>query len=543
MAAETQRKDNEALRGVFPVAATAVLGAALLAVLLAYSAPPWVVAAAGAVGAVVVALLIVQLVLPLRLALAERRCLEAQVRRLEAALSVTMRSLQAGDLSADQPALGDLPPPLTDAITAAKTAIAALVQQIQAASVEVASAAGTVQGNAGELACASTEQAAAVVELTATTEELARTAAQIAANAATQAEAAAQAEESGDAGAVAVGEAVAGVEAVIARIGAIAGRTDALSARSREIYKVLDLITEIARETHILSLNAAIEAAAAGEHGRRFGVVADEVRRLAQRSRESVDSIRAILEEFAASTRATAVATEEGSKEGARVLERARAAATAIDELRGALAHTARAAREISLATEQQRTASDQVAVTLKDVSQVVQRMAEGLHTFSDTAERLNHLALTIQLLTQAFRTPSPRSLKHLAAAWAQELQRRAGHWEGMDAHLVELLRCHPWIELAYLVDKDGAMVAFAVSGDVSGMGRDTGIAVGASYADRPWFKAVQRDRRSILTPLYDSLLTGQPCFTIAVPVWGEGERLDGVLGADVNARNWTRIS
>ncbi len=542
MAGERQRGDSEAFRGALLVGTTATFGTALLAVLLAYSVPPWLVAAVGAVGAPLVVLLFVHLVLPFRAALTERRSLEAHVRRLEETLAATMRRLQAGDLNTGDVETAELPPSLAGATAAAKAAIAALVQQIQAASVEVAAAAGTVLGNAGGLASASTEQAAAVVELTATTEELARTAAQIAANAATQAQAAVQAEESGDAGAAAVGEAVAGIEAVIARIAAIAGRTDALATRSREIYKVLDLITEIARETHILSLNAAIEASAAGEHGRRFAVVADEVRRLAQRSRESVDSVRAMLDEFAASTRATAVATEEGSKEGARVLERARAAAAAIDELRGALAHTARAAREISLATEQQRTASDQVAVTLKEVSQVVQRMAEGLHTFSDTAERLNHLALTIQLLTQAFRTPSSHSLKHLAAGWAHELEQRGGHWEAIDAHLAEVVRGHPWIELAYLVDGDGTMVAFAAPGDASGAQRDAGIAIGASYAERPWFKAVLRDRRTILTPLYESILTGQTCFTIAVPVWGEGERLDGVLGFDVNARDWTRI-
>ena len=67
--------------------------------------------------------------------------------------------------------------------------------------------------------------------------------------------------------------------------------------RSKEIYRVLDLITEIAQETHILSLNAAIEAAAAGDHWRRLSVVAEEVRRLAQRSQESVDSVRNLLDE------------------------------------------------------------------------------------------------------------------------------------------------------------------------------------------------------------------------------------------------------
>src|SRR5204863_238491 len=82
--------------------------------------------------------------------------------------------------------------------------------------------------------------------------------------------------------------------------------------------------------THILSLNAAIEAAAAGDRGRRFSVVAEEVRRLAQQTRESVDSVRGLLDEFAGAIRSAVVATEEGSKEVARVLERARAGAQAI---------------------------------------------------------------------------------------------------------------------------------------------------------------------------------------------------------------------
>ena len=251
-----------------------------------------------------------------------------------------------------------------------------------------------------------------MVEITAAMEELARTAAQIADNASTQADLTARAEESGNVGSEAVDEAVQGVEEVKKRISGIATRADTLGTRSKEIYRVLDLITDIAQETHILSLNAAIEAAAAGDHGRRFSVVAEEVRRLAQRSQESVDSVRNLLDEFTGSIRATVVATEEGSKEAARVLERARAAASAIEELRSASGDTARVAREISLATQQQNAASDEVVLTLKEVSQVVQRMADSLKQFSTTADQLNDLGLGIQLVAQSFHLDSPHSLK-----------------------------------------------------------------------------------------------------------------------------------
>lgn len=422
-------------------------------------------------------------------------------------------------------------------------ALAGLIQQIQNSSVEVATSALAVQETASELASASTEQAAAVVEITATMEELARTAGQIAANAASQADLASRAEQAGNAGAGAVQAAVAGVEAVRGKMDDIAGRADTLGSRSREIYRVLDLIREIAQETHILSLNAAIEAAAAGEHGDRFSVVADEVRRLSERSRESIESVRSLLDEFTGAIRAVVVSTEEGSKAAAQVLAQSRSTETSIEQLRRALADTARAAREISLATQEQRGASEQVVLTLKEVSEVIQRMADGQKQFSGTAERLNHLALSIQLLAQSFRLASSHSLKHQVAEAVSGLADAMSNPEAVEARLHELAKAYPYVEMLYLADARGVMMGFAVnellvsSGDIPAT-----VAVGKGYSDRPWFQAVARDGRTAVTPLYDSLVTGEPCFTLAAAVRDLDGAIVGILGLDVNVRNWTRI-
>lgn len=468
--------------------------------------------------------------------------LARQMAAWERELVAGLVELQAGDLVRAAEQVRSLPEQLADAFAAATRSLGSLIQSIQASSTDVATAGNAVHATASELASGSSEQAAAVVQITATMEELARTAAQIAGNAASQADLAAHAEQTGDTGVAAVEEALGGVEEVQKRISAIATRADTLGTRSKEIYRVLDLITEIAQETHILSLNAAIEAAAAGEHGRRFGVVADEVRRLAQRSQESVDSVRNLLEEFSSSIRATVVATEEGGKEAARVLERARAAAVAIEELRSALANTARTAKETSLATEQQRMASDQVVLTLKEVSQVIQRMAEGLKHFSGTAERLNQLALSIQLLTQSFRIDATRSLKHLSERWAAELGGRAGQWETVEPQLAELVARHPFVELAFLVDARGLLTAFSVNREWTGGKSVSHVTVGMNLQDRPWFQSAMREGRAILTPLYDSILTGDRCFSVVAPVRGTGGQLVGVLGFDVNAKSWTKI-
>jgi len=462
--------------------------------------------------------------------------------KVEGSLVEALDRLRAGDLVSCSRQSGELPGRLAASFSQAVNALDVLAQQIQASSIEVASAANSVNEIASELASGSSEQAASVVEITAAMEELARTAGQIADNAAAQAELAHAAEESGNAGQAAVEEAVAGVEEVKKRISGIANRADSLGTRSKEIYRVLDLITEIAQETHILSLNAAIEAAAAGDHGRRFSVVAEEVRRLAQRSQESVESVRNLLDEFAGSIRATVVATEEGSKEATRVLERARAAASAIEDLRGASSDTARVAREISLATQQQNAASDEVVLTLKEVSQVVQRMADGLKQFSETADRLNRLGLVIQMLAQSFHLDSPHSLKHMAATWSEEVRRRLGNWEAIERLLEDLVARQPYVECLYFFDARGGQNALVVNRQLVG---DRPIApsvrAGEGFEERPWYKAAVLEEHTILTPLFNSLFSGQPIFTAAAPLYQDGE-LMGVLGLDVNVDSWTKI-
>jgi methyl-accepting chemotaxis protein len=503
----------------------------------------WYLRAFLVVGLLAVAGYVLAVHLPTRRRLRDFRAMEADHAEQCDALGRSLEELRHGDLVAVRHPISALPEDIAAAMEGASRALGALIQQIQSSSVEVATAAGSVQRTSSELASASSQQAAAVVEITATTEELARTAGQIASNASGQAELAAQSETAGNDGAAALESAVAGVEAVRQHMEAIAGRADTLGSRSRDIYRILDLITEIAQETHILALNAAIEASAAGEHGERFSVVADEVRRLAERSRESVDSVRSHLDEFGGAIRGVVVATEEGSKAATQVLEGSRNTQEAIAQLRSALSGTARAAREISLATQEQRTASDQVVLTLREVSEVVQRIADGLAQYTGAADRLNQLALSIQLLTQSFRIDSEHSLKHHLARWTDRLSDFSGNLEAVGGVLEDVLEECPYLELAYLVDLGGSMLAFSANRDLVGEREHPGsAAVGQNYADRPWFQAVARDRRAAVTPIYDSLLTGDRCFTIAVAVRNSAAEMVGTLGVDVNLLNWTKI-
>src|SRR5215203_5465030 len=416
---------NHALTGLLILGGVALSGLVLLMVAQAGGAQTWpfnafLLASAATFG------IYVKVVYRSQQSLRERvETTEQRREGFERTLVTALDRLRDGDLVNCSEQSKSLPGRLAVSLSNATNSLDVLAQQIQSSSIEVASAANAVNEIASELAD----------------------------NAAAQADLAQAAEESGTSGQGAVEEAVDGVEEVKKRISGIASRAEILGTRSKEIYRVLDLITEIAQETHILSLNAAIEAAAAGDHSRRFSVVAEEVRRLAQRSQESVESVRNLLDEFAGSIRATVVATEEGSAEAGRVLERARSAASAIEDLRGASSDTARVAREISLATQQQNAASDEVVLTLKEVSQVEQRMAEGLKHFTETADRLNRLGLVIQMLAQSFHLDSPHSLKHMAETWSREVRRRLGNWESIERLLEDLVHRQPYVECLYFFD------------------------------------------------------------------------------------------
>jgi len=255
-----------------------------------------------------------------------------------------------------------------------------------------------------EQAASASQQATSVAEVTATMEELSRTSRQIAQNAESVKEAASKSVEVAQSGTTLGREGVEAMAQIKERVGDIARKTLFLGEKSHEIGKVMDIIKEIASEIHLLALNAAIESAAAGEHGRRFAVVASEVRRLAEKTRESTETIRGIITEIQSATNSSVEATEQGTREVERWKETIRLSSEAFSEIIETIERTSEASTQISLATHQQTSANEQVVQAMRQIEEMVRVTASKMKESSASASQLREMAGTLQEKTAVFR-------------------------------------------------------------------------------------------------------------------------------------------
>ena len=305
-----------------------------------------------------------------------------------------LKSVAAGDLSkgisikrTDELGM------LADAANDMAAQLRKLLQDLQQASFQITGASTQVLNAAEEHASGSVQQAASIAQVTATMEELTNTAKQIAMSATSVEKIADDSAQAAHAGYESVGEALEAMEKIRRRVADISGKTLLLGERSQRISEVLNLIKDIAGEIHLLAVNAAIESAAAGEHGKRFAVVASEVRRLAERTRESAEEIKGIVGEIQSATNTSVLATEQGVKEVENGVSLATRARGSLEEIIQMVDRTTQAIRQITFATQQQQSASEQIVQTMREVAEVTRHAASGMKQSANSVGELNQLA------------------------------------------------------------------------------------------------------------------------------------------------------
>ncbi|MDQ7729009.1 methyl-accepting chemotaxis protein [Halomonas sp. SpR8] len=174
-----------------------------------------------------------------------------------------------------------------------------------------------------------------------------------------------------------------------------------LGAKSKQINKVMELINTLAAQTKLIAFNAALEASSAGESGRRFSVVASEIRRLADSVTDSTQEIEAHTDDIQTAINRLVVASEKGASSIEQGVEASISTAQDLEALLKAASQTSSAAQQISLSTQQQKTASSQVVMALRDIDTASSRNAHSVRSITDISQDMIHMSAELNALVQ----------------------------------------------------------------------------------------------------------------------------------------------
>jgi methyl-accepting chemotaxis protein len=285
-----------------------------------------------------------------------------------------------------------------------------LSRQIGGSVGQIQSSSAELQAAANQQATASKEQATAMTEISTTISELLATSRQIAESAQRVAHIAGQTAAAARSGNTTVATAHDSISTIRRQVDLIVNHMLELGKKAQQIGAVLDIVAELAEQTNILAINATIEAAGANEAGKRFAVVADEIRKLADRVAGSTKEIRKLIEDVRSSVNTTIMTTEGGSKSVDAGAKQFSEVAAAFAEIGGLVGTTTEAAREIELSTKQQSTAVEQVDVAITSAAQATKETEASSGQTLQTAVELSGLSRALLRIVQPQTALAPRA-------------------------------------------------------------------------------------------------------------------------------------
>jgi methyl-accepting chemotaxis protein len=292
-----------------------------------------------------------------------------------------------------------------------------VLERVRKAANDVSSSASQILLSSEEMANGATQQDQEITNTSSAVEELTVSMKQVSNNAEASAEAARRALDAAEQGNRSVRDTLEGMQRIRASVQASAKKIKSLGDRSLEISEIVNVINDITEQTNLLALNAAIEAARAGEAGRGFAVVADEVRKLAEHSRTATKDIAALIKAIQAETNEAVVVMEEGTREvevGAKLADQA---GKALDAISTVVRQSAELVQEISLASKQQVRGTEGVANAMQIISGITRQTSQGSRQSAHTVEQMVKLSEQLNEALSQFRINSAPAAREASAA------------------------------------------------------------------------------------------------------------------------------
>jgi twitching motility protein PilJ len=318
-----------------------------------------------------------------------------------------MGSLAEGDLTVKATVTEDMTGAIADSINFAVEQLRSLVGTINDTSVQVASSAQETQATAMHLAEAAEHQATEINSASNRINEIAQSINQVSKNSAESAEVAQRSVQIATNGADVVRQTIAGMDSIRDQIQETPKRIKRLGESSQEIGSIVELINDISEQTNILALNAAIQAASAGEAGRGFAVVADEVQRLAERSSNATKRIESLVQTIQADTNEAVSSMEQTTSEvvaGARLAEDA---GTALGEIENVSTSLADLIQGISSAAQQQTAAASNITQAMNTIQSITAQTSQGASQTAESIGNLAQLAADLRRSVADFKLPA----------------------------------------------------------------------------------------------------------------------------------------
>ncbi len=317
-----------------------------------------------------------------------------------------LADLAEGDLTVHASVTENFTGAIADSINFAIDQMRGLVSNINRVSVRVARAAEETQQTARSLANASENQAREITAASTAINEMAVSIDHVSSNAAESAAVAERAVAIANKGADVVQATIGGMDTIRGQIQETSKRIKRLGESSQEIGDIVSLINDIADQTNILSLNAAIQASMAGDAGRGFAVVADEVQRLAERSSAATKQIAALVKTIQTDTNEAVISMEQTTAEVVNGAKRAQDAGVALEEIESVSTSLAELIQNISNAARQQAASAGHVSNTMGVIQEITSQTANGTEATAKSVGALAEMANEMRVSVEFFKLP-----------------------------------------------------------------------------------------------------------------------------------------